>query len=135
MVVYYGSGKKKTKKEKKRNKKISTKKSQKTKYVPHELGGLYPIISYEKYRSIKLVDTFNKPTDFKPGIIRKYMTNEIRKRLILVLNESKKAKYYFKKKHKIKSLTKKNIPTYVSKLNIKSLENNYYNIMKHIRSK
>ena len=116
-------------------KRIILEKNQKTKYLPHELGGLYPVISYEKYRAIQLVDTFNKPSDFKPGLMRKYMKAEIQKRLILVLNESRIAKNYFKKKYKIKSLTKKNIPTYVSKLRLKSLEKNYFHILKLNRSK
>ena len=133
MVLYKGSGKTKNKKYKK--KKNNTRKNQKTKYLPHELGGLYPVISYEKYRAIQLVDTFNKPSDFKPGLMRKYMKAEIQKRLILVLNESRIAKNYFKKKYKIKSLTKKNIPTYVSKLRLKSLEKNYFHILKLNRSK
>ena len=63
------------------------------------------------------------------------MKAEIQKRLILVLNESRIAKNYFKKKYKIKSLTKKNIPTYVSKLRLKSLEKNYFHILKLNRSK
>ena len=133
MVLYKGSGKTKNKKYKK--KKNNTRKNQKTKYLPHELGGLYPVISYEKYRAIQLVDTFNKPSDFKPGLMRKYMKAEIQKRLILVLNESRIAKNYFKKKYKINSLTKKNIPTYVSKLRLKSLEKNYFHILKLNRSK
>ena len=123
-----------TKKQKKRNQK-STKKNQKTKYVAHELGGVYPVISYEKYRAIQLVDTFNRASDFKSGIMRTYMKQEIKKRLILVLKESRKAKNYFKNKYKINSLTTKNIPKHVSKLNTKSLENIYYNILKHNRSK
>ena len=106
MVLYYGSGKNKTK-NKKYKKKTSTKKNQKTKYLPNALGGVYPVISYEKYRAIQLVDTFNKPSDFKPGLMRKYMKTEIHKRLILVLTESRTAKNYFKKKYKIRSLTKK----------------------------
>ena len=63
------------------------------------------------------------------------MKQEIKKRLILVLKESRKAKNYFKNKYKINSLTTKNIPKHVSKLNTKSLENIYYNILKHNRSK
>tara|TARA_B100001142_G_scaffold289291_1_gene305990 strand:+ start:1385 stop:1789 length:405 start_codon:yes stop_codon:yes gene_type:complete len=134
MVLYYGSGKNKTK-NKKYKKKTSTKKNQKTKYLPNALGGVYPVISYEKYRAIQLVDTFNKPSDFKPGLMRKYMKTEIHKRLILVLTESRTAKNYFKKKYKIRSLTKKNIPTYVSKLRLKSLEKIYFHILKLNRSK
>lgn len=132
MVLYKDSGKTKNKKYKKKN---NTRKNQKTKYLPNALGGVYPVISYEKYRAIQLVDTFNKPSDFKPGLMRKYMKAEIQKRLILVLNESRIAKNYFKKKYKIKSLTKKNIPRYVSKLRLKSLEKNYFHILKLNRSK
>ena len=58
MVLYKGSGKTKNKKYKKKN---NTRKNQKTKYLPHELGGLYPVISYEKYQLFNKIIYIKKP--------------------------------------------------------------------------
>ena len=104
-------------------------KTYKTYYKPHNFKGYYPVIHPLKYRAMRLVDTNIKITDFsKKTILYKFVKNEYIRRLEIVLQTNKKAKYTFKKIMKKRYTQHIKLQKYSDK-NIQSL---YLSILKQL---
>ncbi len=127
--------KKRRKQGKRRNKTIKNK-NKKNKYKDHtisiadtDFGQKEYIVSNIGMNAIFKVDGNNKASDFnKDTLLYKYMLNEFKRRLLLLLKENKKSRNILKKKFKIK-YSIKNIVSKLDKLSSEKVEEIYFALL------